>query len=274
MSIDNANAGDAAAILAEAGFETLTDEMVGRLAQAASQGLDVLDDLQRHRISEVLPIVGELTASGDLARLARLARLVGAAEDTLTDEMVGRLAQAASQGLDVLDDLQRHRISEVLPIVGELTASGDLARLVRLARLVGAAEDAMTDDLVTRLAGLASRTMTILDHVTRADDGRYARIWERLEERLTPALVDRVLKALPALLDLFERVTASGILSDLAEGAERLQGELANAPRPGGGLGGLWALFKDADNQRVLQALLLYARRALKIEGPSAPASR
>ena len=50
MPIDNANVGDATAILVEAGFETLTDEMVGRLAQAASQGLDVLDDLQRHRI--------------------------------------------------------------------------------------------------------------------------------------------------------------------------------------------------------------------------------
>ena len=213
MPIDNANVGDAAALLAEAGFETLTDEMVGRLAQAASQGLDILDDLQRHRISEVLPVIGELAASGDLARLARLARLVGAAED------------------------------------------------------------ALTDDLVVRLAGLASRVMTILDHVTRADDGRYARLWECLEERLTPALVDRALKALPALLDLFERVTASGILPDLAEGVERLQGELANAPRPGGGLGGLWTLFKDADNQRVLQALLLYGRRVLKIEGTSAGAT-
>ena len=210
MPIDNASAGDAAAILVEAGFETLTDEMVGRLAQAASQGLDVLDELQRHRVLEILPLVGEFAASGDLARL------------------------------------------------------------VRLARLVGAAEDALTDDLVTRLAGLASHAMTVVDHVTRADDGRYARIWERVDERLTPTLVDRALKALPALLDLFERVTASGVLADCVEGFERLQGDLANAPRPGGGLGGLWALFKDADNQRVLQALLLYARHALKIDGASA----
>ena len=199
--------------------------------------------------------------------------LVEAGFETLTDEMVGRLAQAASQGLDVLDDLQRHRILEILPLVGEFAASGDLARLMRLARLMGAAEDALTDDLVTRLAGLASHAMTIVDHVTRADDGRYARIWERVDERLTPTLVDRALKALPVLLDLFEGVTASGVLADFVEGFERLQGELAKAPRPGGGLGGLWALLKDADNQRVLQALLIYGRHALKIEGTSASAT-
>ncbi|WP_298139782.1 hypothetical protein [Acidiferrobacter sp.] len=197
--------------------------------------------------------------------------LIGAGFETLTDEMVGRLAQAASQGLDVLDDLQRHRISsEVLPTLGELAASGDLARLARLARLVGAAEDALTDEMVGRLAGLASRTMSILDHVSCADDGRYARIWERLTERLTPALVDRILKALPALLDLFERVAASGLFTDFADGIEGLQGELAKAPRPSGGLAGLWALLKDADNQRVLQALLLYGRRVFKTENAGA----
>ena len=199
--------------------------------------------------------------------------LIEAGFETLTDEMVGRLTQAASQGLDMLDDLQRHHISEVLPLVGELAASGDLARLARLARLVGAAEDALTDDLVTRLVGLASQTMTVLDHVTRVDDGRYARIWERLEERLTPALVDRTLKALPPLLDLFECVAASGVLPDAAKGSKQLQEELAQAPRPGGGLAGLWTLLKDADNQRVLQALLLYGRRVLNIEGASAKAT-
>ncbi len=187
-----------------------------------------------------------------------------AAFETLTDEMIGRLAQAASQGLDLLDDVQRHRIAEMLPILGQLAASGDLARLAHLARLLGAAEDALTDDLVTRLAGLASRAMTLLDRVGRLDDGYYARMWGHIEERLTPALLDRSLKALPVALDLLERASEGGALTDLVDAAARLPQDLALAPRPSGGIAGLWALMKDAENQRVLQALLLYGRRALK----------
>lgn len=187
-----------------------------------------------------------------------------AAFETLTDEMIGRLAQAASQGLDLLDDVQRHRIAEVLPVLGQLAASGDLARLAHLARLLGAAEDALTDDLVTRLADLASRAMTLLDRVGRLDDGRYARMWGQIEGCLTPALLDRGLKAIPVALDLLERASEGGALAHFVDAVAKLPQDIAQAPPPSGGIGGLWALLKDAENQRVLQALLLYARRALK----------
>lgn len=198
------------------------------------------------------------------------ARVLGeAACETLTDEMIGRLAQAASGGLDLLDDVQRHRIAEALPLLGQLTASGDLARVVALARLLGAAEDALTDDLVTRLAGLASRAMTLLDRVGRLDEGRTARLWDQIEGCLTPALLERGLKALPTVLDLFERVSESGILGDFVGAAARLREDLVQAPPPSGGIAGLWTLMKNAENQRVVQALLLYARRALKTGGTS-----
>ncbi|MHB1513179.1 MAG: hypothetical protein ACYCVM_00400 [Acidiferrobacter sp.] len=192
-----------------------------------------------------------------------------AAFETLTDEMIGRLAQAASQGLDMLDDVQRHRIAEILPVLGQLAASGDLARLAHLARLLGAAEDALTDDLVVRLAGLASRTMTLMDRLGRLDDGYYARMWGHIEERLTPALLDRGLQALPVVLDLLERASEGGALANFVDAATKLPQDLATVPRPSGGIAGLWTLMKDAENQRVLQALLLYARRALKIGGTS-----
>ncbi len=190
-----------------------------------------------------------------------------AAFETLTDEMIGRLAQAASQGLDLLDDMQRHQVAEVLPFLGQLAASGHLARVVALARLLGAAEDTLTDDLVTRLADLASRAMTLLDRVGRLDEGHYARMWNQIEERLTPALLERSLKALPVVLDLFERASESGVLGDFVGAAVRLREDLAQAMPPSGGIAGLWGLMKDAENQRVLQALLLYARRALKTGG-------
>ncbi len=196
---------------------------------------------------------------------------VGAAEvlseaafETLTDEMIGRLAQAASQGLDLLDDVQRHKLADMLPVLGQLAASGDLARLAHLARLLGAAEDALTDDLVTRLASLASRSMTLLDRLGQLDEGHYARLWGLIEGRLTPALLERALRVLPVALDLLEHASEGGALTNFVDAATRLPQDLASAPRPAGGIAGLWTLMKDAENQRVFQALLLYARRALK----------
>ncbi|MHB8253808.1 MAG: hypothetical protein ACYDEV_08945 [Acidiferrobacter sp.] len=194
---------------------------------------------------------------------AAVARLVEASFETLTDEMVGRLAKTASETLTLLDEFQSHRVTEALPILGEMVASGDLARLAHLARLVGAAEDALTDDLVVRLAAFASGGMTMLDRVNQADTDHYWRLWERLAEGLTPALMDRVVKVVPVVLDLLEQAQESGLLQDAMEGLLRTRKQLAALPRPAGGLAGLWAIMKDAENQRTLQALLLYGRQVL-----------
>lgn len=190
-------------------------------------------------------------------------RLVEASLATLTDDMIGRLSQVASEGLTWLDDLQRSRVREAIPLLSQMVATGDLERLAGLARVLGAAEDALTDDLVVRLAALASGAMTVLDRLNQADFDYYAKLGKRLGDVLTPSVVDRLVKNLPAVLDLIEQVCATGLLRDAMAGLQDVREGLASLPRPQGGLAGLWALMKDPDNQRTIQALLLYGHHVL-----------
>ncbi len=87
-------------------------------------------------------LVEELVANGDLDNLVHLARLIGSAQDALTDDMVNRLAATAAGGLDLLDRANRSGVARALPAIAELVDNGDLDRLVELARLVGSAQDA------------------------------------------------------------------------------------------------------------------------------------
>ena len=190
-------------------------------------------------------------------------RLVEATLATLTDDMIGRLSEAAGEGLTWLDELQQSRVREVIPILSRMVASGDLERLAGLARMLGAAEDALTDDLVTRLSTLASGGMTVLDGLNQVDIKRYIQLLGRLGDVLTPSVVDRLVKGLPAVLGLIEQACATGLLQDAMAGLQGVRERLASIPRPQGGLAGLWALMKDADNQRTMQALLLYGRHVL-----------
>jgi len=197
---------------------------------------------------------------------AQLARLVEAGFATLTDEMIARVAKTASDSLTLLDELHRSHAIDALPVIGEMVASGDLARLAHIARLLGAAEDALTDDLIGRLSAFASGGMAILDRLNQADSDRFWRLWELLAGALTPALMDRVVKNLPALLDILEQAEESGLVQDVMSAALRAREDLAALPRPAGGFAGLWTLMKDADNQRTIQALLLYGRQFFGVD--------
>jgi len=57
--------------------------------------------------TETQPDAAE-AGNDDLQRLAELARLVTAAQDALSDEMVSRLASAFSEGITLLDRLTRN----------------------------------------------------------------------------------------------------------------------------------------------------------------------
>jgi uncharacterized protein YjgD (DUF1641 family) len=197
------------------------------------------------------------------APVGAAALLVEAGFETLTDEMVGRLAQTASESLTLLEEIHASRLTEALPVIKELVASGDLARFSQLVRVLGAAEDALTDDLVGRLAGLASHGMALLERVTGPDSERYWELGDKLAEAITPALLDRYLKLLPVASDLLTRLQETAVLEDVLSALARTSKNLAGLPQPGGGLSGLWALMKDAENQRTLQALLVFGRQFL-----------
>ena len=92
----------------------------------------------------------------DQTQVLELEGLVSAARDSLTDEMVGRLSATAAEGIDLIDQVNRSGVGRALPALAQLVENGDLDRLVALARTFGAAQDAMTDEMVSRLAETAA----------------------------------------------------------------------------------------------------------------------
>ena len=161
-----------------------------------------------------------------------LERLVAAARDSLTDEMVSRLGATAADGLDLLDKVNRSGVAAALPAISQLVANGDLERLVALARTYGAAQDAMTDEMVGRLAETVSESLSLMDRLHRAG-------------------LDRLVGSIERLAGVLEQTMAA------LEAAKR---DVAAAPKTAGGFGGLWSLLRDPENQESLRFLLAFAR--------------
>ena len=109
--------------------DSLSDEMVTRLAGAASDGIDLIDRVNRSGLHRAIPAIAELVNNGDLDRLARLARVYGAAEDSLSDEMVGRLAETVAEGMSLLDRLNRGGAGHLVEMLAQLEADGNVRRI-------------------------------------------------------------------------------------------------------------------------------------------------
>jgi uncharacterized protein YjgD (DUF1641 family) len=168
-----------------------------------------------------------------------LERLAAAARDSLTDEMVGRVSATAAEGLDLLDQVNRSGVAKALPAVAQLVANGDLDRLVALARTFGAAQDSMTDEMVSRLAETAAESISLVDRLNRAG-------------------LDRIVGSLERL----------GVMLEGTMGAlEAAKREVAAQPAAGGGLGGLWRLLRDPEGQESLRFLMVFAKEFRKRGG-------
>ncbi len=208
--------------------DAMNDEMVGRLAGLATGGLELLDRVNSSHVGRALPAISALVENGDLDRIVALARGVGSAQDALNDEMVTRLAGLATDGLELLDRVNRSGVSRALPAITALVDNGDLDRIVALARVVGSAQDALNDEMVTRFAGLAADAVSILDRVTRN------------------GFIDRWL----ALADRAER---SGLVPDFMTAVDVAVKDMETTPRPQGGIGGLWTLMRQQSTQQAYQ---------------------
>lgn len=167
----------------------------------------------------------------DEGQVLEIEHVTAAARDSLTDEMVTRLAATAAEGMDLLDKVNRSGVASALPAMSQLVANGDLERLVHLARTYGAAQDALTDEMVARLAETVAESLSLMDRMNRAGLDRLVGSIERL---------GIVLEATMQALDAAKRDTAG-------------------APA-GGGFGGLWRLMSDPENQASLRFLLAFAR--------------
>src|SRR5579883_2386311 len=211
----------------------------------------------------------KLIANGDLDRLVELARLIGSAQDALSDDIVSRVAGMTADSLVLLDRALRNntlaRLLQVLERLQEtgvldslinalstLVTNGDLDRLVELARLIGAAQDALSDDIVTRVADVASDVLVLVDRATRR--GAFTRLLdmtERVEQAQLLELAERMAKT--RAIDLVERLEQSGLAEDILESVESARADMAKMPPARGGLAGLWSLIKQPETQQNLQ---------------------
>jgi uncharacterized protein YjgD (DUF1641 family) len=113
----------------EAARDALTDEMVGRLTEAVGEGLSLLDQINRSGLEKALPSIARMVRDGDLERIVQLARVYGSAEDALSDEMIGRLAETLAEGLSLMDRLSRGGVLRLVEMMERMHASGALERI-------------------------------------------------------------------------------------------------------------------------------------------------
>ena len=163
-----------------------------------------------------------------------LQRLGQGARDALTDEMVGRLAETVSGGMTLLDQINRSGLDKAIPILAQLAQSGDLERVAQLARLYGSAQDALTDEMIGRLAEMAGGGMTLLDQVNRHGAERLISLLTRLET------VEAMLEGMQAAAQSIER----------------------NPPATG--LRGLWQMLTNRENHKVLHFFMAVGRELQK----------
>jgi len=168
-------------------------------------------------------------------QVVEILRLWQSAKDALNDDMIGRLAATLGQSLDTLDRFNRSGIANALPEVAQFVSNGDLQRVLSLARLIAAAEDSLSDEMVSRLSRVVTDSLSILDRLTR--DGALERV---LQVLLEPAVQDVLVR--------FGNALASA------------NKEFDSVPHPKGGIGGLWKIGTDPGNQEAIQFMGLFGK--------------
>jgi len=240
--------------------DALTDEMVTRFATTAGEAVDLLDQVNRAGLARAIPALAQMVNNGDLERLSQLARVYNSAQDALTDEMVTRLSQAVGDGLALLDQINRAGLDRAIPALAEMVNNGDLNRLVKLVRVYSSAEDALTDEMVSRLIDTVGNGLSLLDRFSRGGAEHVVKMLEGLQES---GALERIATMLPQLADRLATVQEVLQSIDAAAMASRA------APPSAGGIGGLWQLMRDPETQDTLRFLLAVGKELRKGWGAS-----
>ncbi len=117
--------------LVTAARDALSDDVVSRLAGFCSEGMDLMDRVQRSGLAQVIPVLADMVENGDLDRMRQLARVYQSFQDALTDEMVGRLAETVGEGLSLLDRFNRGGGGRLLQLLERLEATGALEKILQ-----------------------------------------------------------------------------------------------------------------------------------------------
>lgn len=105
-----------------------------------------------------------------------------------------------------------------------------LAQLTDLATLVASARDAMSDEMVTRLARASSEGLTLIDRLIRNE-------------------------GLMSLLQVLDRPETQHLLHGLSKALAQMSREVAAAPPARGGIAGLWQLAREPGTLEALRSL-------------------
>jgi uncharacterized protein YjgD (DUF1641 family) len=111
--------------------------------------------------------------------------------------------------------------------------SNDLLQLAEFAQLVGSARDAMSDEIVTRLAGAFSEGITLLDRLTRNE-------------------------GLMRLLQVLDRSEVQCLLIGLSEALDATSHDIASAVPARGGLAGLIQVARQPGTQEGIRLLAVF----------------
>ncbi|MEW6589622.1 MAG: hypothetical protein AB1418_01145 [Pseudomonadota bacterium] len=114
-------------------------------------------------------------------------------------------------------------------------ATEDLQRLVEFAQLVTAGRDAMSDEIVTRLAGAMSEGLTLLDRLTRNE-------------------------GLMHLLKVLDRQETQYLLVALSDAIHAASQEIPSAPPATGGLACMLRVARDPGTQEGLRLLSVFGK--------------
>lgn len=111
----------------------------------------------------------------------------------------------------------------------------EMQRLVEFAQIVSAARDAMSDDIVSRLAGAMSEGMTLLDRLTRN-------------------------QGLMSLLQVLDREDSQNFLVALSKAIHEASQEIAATPPAAGGIGCAVRVVRDPGTLEGLRLLSLIGK--------------
>ncbi len=199
---------------------------------------------------------------------AAIDRILDGAQDALTDEMIGRLADTMSASMTLLDHANRLQIGKALPILAQMTENGDLERLSHVARLIGAAQDALTDEMVVRVSGVAGRVLELLDRANDPKLERMVALLVRVAGYLDDAAIEKIAQVVPTMAEACGAIAGS---PDCREGGKLLAALMGAAQSAGmeaakegpmpGGVRGLWHLAMQPRTQEAIRYLSLVAER-------------
>ncbi len=160
-------------------------------------------------------------------------RVIEGAADALSDDIVARLGSTMGEGLILLDQVSHSNLDKAIPVINELVNSGDLERAASLMRVLGAAGDALGDDIVGRLGGVLNELLLLADRLANNEN-------------------------LHRLLDFLEQDDVIDTLETLCRATAEVKNAQPSTPPPAT-LMGLINTMKDPELQQSLQTLSRFA---------------